>query len=106
MHDVAVVVTLSLHSAQSRALTGRVDHVWSGCSNPLPMITAGQGWAERAEAPPDGSGDADGLQRIAEHGAGGLDRSQERVGLDGESHPPDTTSVTAARVAGRGHRGI
>src|SRR5664279_3845682 len=39
-HGVAVVITLSVDSAQSRALAGRVDHLRSGCSNPLPMIIA------------------------------------------------------------------
>jgi hypothetical protein len=40
VHGVAVVITLSMDSAQSCAAAGRVDHVRSGCSSSLALVIA------------------------------------------------------------------
>jgi hypothetical protein len=40
VHGVAVVITLSMDSAQSCSAAGRVDHVRSGCNSSLAMVIA------------------------------------------------------------------
>jgi hypothetical protein len=89
---VAVIVTVSVVSGQSRATFGVVEHERSGARNRQPLIIASAVGAPRGpKTSAHGShGAAEGLEGVAEGGAGRVDRAEQRVGDDGELGGRDT----------------
>jgi hypothetical protein len=81
VHGVAVVITLTMNSAQSCAAAGRVDHVRSGCSSSLAVVIAmASGGPTRRRTAAAATPSA--FQCLAEHAARGLDRGEQRIGLN------------------------